>query len=153
MKKIILILITGFALNTNIYAQDINPPSPTTEEEYNYVTKGYKVQTESGLDMKKGYEFGQILEETFGDYNFNVMCLIRVPKKEIAALLVKTKSANSGKTYYFCIPNDNEELNERYFQDLSGWDYAITKAYCYLMTTKLSEIIAISNEMEKNLKK
>lgn len=29
----------------------------TTIEEYNYLTKGYKIQIESGLDMKKGYTF------------------------------------------------------------------------------------------------
>jgi hypothetical protein len=153
MKKLILILITGLALNSNIYSQDINSSAPTTEEEYNYVTKGYKVQTESGLDMKKGYDFNEVAEETLGDYKFTVMCLIRVPKKEVAALLIKTKSANSGKTYYFCIPHDNPDLNERYYQDLNGWDYGITKAYCYLMSTKLSEIIALANEMEKKLKK
>jgi hypothetical protein len=153
MKKLFLILIASFTLNSNIYSQDINPSAPTTEEEYNYVTKGYKVQTESGLDMKKGYDFGEIAEETIGDYKFTVMCLIRVPKKEVAALLVKTKSANSGKTYYFCIPHDNLELSERYYQDLSGWDYNITKAYSYLISTKLSEIVALANEMEKKLKK
>lgn len=38
--------------------------SPTTEEEYNYLTKGYRVQLESGLDMKKNYlleDWGQEL--------------------------------------------------------------------------------------------
>ena len=153
MKKIILILIIVLALKSNIYSQDINPSAPTTEEEYNYVIKGYKVQTESGLDMKKGYDFRELLEETLGDYKFTVMCLIRVPKKEVAALLVKTKSSNSGNTYYFCVPHDNLELNERYYQDLNGWDYEITKAYCYLMSTKLSEIVALANEIEKKLKK
>lgn len=29
--------------------------SQTSLEEYNYMTKGYKIQKESGLDMKKGY--------------------------------------------------------------------------------------------------
>ena len=29
--------------------------SVTTEEEYNYITKGYQIQLSSGLDMKKGY--------------------------------------------------------------------------------------------------
>lgn len=33
---------------------------PTTQEEYNYVTKGYKIQIESGLDMKKGYSIKPI---------------------------------------------------------------------------------------------
>ena len=36
----------------------------TTLEEYNYITKGYKVQTDSGLDMKKGYELSDIDENS-----------------------------------------------------------------------------------------
>lgn len=153
MKKLIIIFITGFILSSNTYAQELNTSSPTTEEEYNYVTKGYKVQIESGLDMKKGYAFEELFEETNGDYNFTVSCLIREPKKEIAAILVKTKSSISGKVYYFCIPHGNEELNEKYYQDLTGWDYGITKAYNYVMSTKLSEFIALANEMEKRIKK
>lgn len=49
MKKI-KIFSTFFGLVvffTNLYFQ-------TTQEEYNYITKGYKIQLESGLDMKKG---------------------------------------------------------------------------------------------------
>ena len=56
MKKItfilaafLLIFLSGAA---RLYAQTT---ITTTEEEYNYITKGYKVQFESGLDMKKGY--------------------------------------------------------------------------------------------------
>lgn len=36
----------------------------TTQEEYNYITKGYKVQLESGLDMKKGYSFKDLGNST-----------------------------------------------------------------------------------------
>jgi hypothetical protein len=32
----------------------------TTNEEYNYLTKGHKIQIESGLDMKKGYTLKDI---------------------------------------------------------------------------------------------
>ena len=30
----------------------------TTQEEYNFITKGYQQMLESGLDMKKGYYLG-----------------------------------------------------------------------------------------------
>ena len=39
----------------------------TTMEEYNYITKGYKVQMESGLDMKKGYQFEDLNSSIFPD--------------------------------------------------------------------------------------
>jgi hypothetical protein len=34
----------------------------TTLEEYNYLTKGYKIQIESGLDMKKGYRIEDVTQ-------------------------------------------------------------------------------------------
>ncbi|WP_421799825.1 hypothetical protein [Haliscomenobacter sp.] len=44
----------------------------TTQEEYNYVTKGYKIQQESGLDMKKGYSIKLYPEtQTNGSVNWN----------------------------------------------------------------------------------
>ena len=48
MKNIIIAILLMAALP--LCAQ-------TTQEEYNYLTKGYKTQIESGLDMKKGYKF------------------------------------------------------------------------------------------------
>lgn len=152
MKKLFIILIAGLTLSPTLYSQDYQS-APTTEEEYNYVTKGYKTQIESGLDMKKGYKFQELGEEAIGDYEFTIMCLIRTSSNEVAALLIKTKSENSGKTYYFCIPHDNSDLSERYFKDLSGWDYGITKAYSYFLSTKLGDIVAVANEIEKKLKK
>ena len=58
MKKVLVLLvaITSIAINQAIAQSENNQlPAPTTEEEYNYLTKGYKIQVESGLDMKKGY--------------------------------------------------------------------------------------------------
>lgn len=55
MKKSTLILAAAF-FSVTLFGQ-------TTEEEYNYLTKGYKVQIESGLDMKKGYEFKDLAND------------------------------------------------------------------------------------------
>lgn len=153
MKKLITILVIGFSLNSNIYAQEISTSAPTTLEEYNYVSKGYRVQKESGLDMKKGYEFREISDVFTSGYHFSIMSLVRIPKNEIAALLVITNSSNSGKTYYFCIPHDNPDLEEKYLQDLNSWDCPITKAYSYLMSTQLSNLMALYNETDKKIKR
>lgn len=40
----------------------------TTLEEYNYVTKGYQIQVESGLDMKKGYTLKDLFEIPTSDF-------------------------------------------------------------------------------------
>ena len=47
----------------------ISVPAPTSEEEYNYLTKGYKVQIESGLDMKKGYALHNMGDMKQGNYS------------------------------------------------------------------------------------
>ncbi|HTB06486.1 MAG TPA: hypothetical protein VK806_05985 [Bacteroidia bacterium] len=47
MKGILILLC--FILPIQVYSQS------TTEEEYNYITKGYKTQADQGLDIKKGY--------------------------------------------------------------------------------------------------
>jgi YHS domain-containing protein len=152
MKKL-LFLLTFVLCLTKIYAQDEYSSSPTTEVEYNYITKGYQIQIESGLDMKKGYSIGDMSQKTIGDYTFTINCLIRTDKKEIAALMIITKSKLSGKTYYFCIPHGNEELKKKYQQDLYSWDYSIMKAYTFFISTEFSEIVTIAYNLEKALKK
>jgi len=49
LKNILTATIIILVLCENSFSQS------TTQEEYNYITKGYKIQVESGLDMKKGY--------------------------------------------------------------------------------------------------
>lgn len=54
MKKIIS-FATFLLLISLAFAQ--TEVEGTTEEEFLYITKGYKIQQESGLDMKRGYFF------------------------------------------------------------------------------------------------
>lgn len=84
----------------------------TTFEEYNYVTKGYRVQIESGLDMKKGYTFADInsyrLSYTTGGFReteFKVL-LKEEGKKPVAIMCIYTSSTNPSKEY-ICIPQPN----------------------------------------------
>lgn len=93
----------------------------TTLEEYNYVTKGYKVQIESGLDMKKGYELEDIDKQSTKERTAELKVLHRVKdgKKEIAAyMVVYTRSGNS--TEYICIPHpkSDEDINAKYWTQL-----------------------------------
>ena len=83
--------------------------SQTTEEEYNYITKVYKIQIESGLDMKKGYRFEEIAEHyTTNNTNVRRTCkflaLYRLGQlKPCAVLCIYTRSDNGFKDY-ICIP-------------------------------------------------
>jgi hypothetical protein len=126
---------------------------PTTIEEYNYATKGYKVQIESGLDMKKGYVFEDMGSVNYSNYSFELKGLIRETKKELAGILVVTKSNISGKTYYVCIPVNNAELFNKYFADINAWDESLTTAYCYVVSAYFGQITAAAFEMEKKGKK
>lgn len=136
MKTKLLLLLLLFTSGINLFAQS----TPTTLEEYNYVTKGYRVQIESGLDMKKGYQFAPILTEEIGNYTFSLSSLLRIDKNQVAAILVRTKSNVSGTTYYHCIPHGNSDLISRYYNDIKNWDESILEAYSLLISVNYADI-------------
>lgn len=115
----------------------------TTLEEYNYITKGYKVQTDSGLDMKKGYELSDIDENSTDERTAQLKVLNRVKagKKEIAAYMIIYQLKGSEKEY-MCIPNPKsiEEVKTNYWNALynnSGNSSARLQLICYLLTNQL----------------
>jgi len=87
----------------------------TTQEEYNYITKGYKVQIESGLDMKKGYSLKDLGDWglTFGAEKRNVEFkgLYRTNETKPCAIMMiyKRTDISNGATYYICIPHPKSE--------------------------------------------
>lgn len=95
----------------------------TSLEEYNYVTKGYKVQIESGLDMKKGYEFAEIdtVSTKIATAEIKILYRIKDSKKVIAAYMIIYKRTGR-TTEYICVPNPNsdEEIMQKYMTAL--WD-------------------------------
>ncbi len=128
------LLVFAFTMTALIaYCQ----PSPTTEEEYNYVTKGYQTQLSQGLDMKKGYSFKDHGALVAGNYAFTFKILTRDAKKEMAAIMVIAKSAVSGNSYYLCIPHGNPDLAKKYNESISNWDSAILLEYSRTLSTYL----------------
>lgn len=81
----------------------------TTEEEFNYITKGYKIQLESGLDMKKGYEFKDI--DGWGvNYNSfqrkaSFKQLFREGETIPCATLMILERTDTDYKEYLCIPH------------------------------------------------
>ena len=69
MKKTTSILFTLLISATICNAQ--MKTGVTTEEEYNYMTKGYQMQMSGGLDMKKGYMLGTTVSIKEGSYSFS----------------------------------------------------------------------------------
>jgi hypothetical protein len=115
-------------VSTSIRAQ-------TTMEEYNYVTKGYKVQVESGLDMKKGYRFEDITSHKAKSADLGIIlktefkALYRgVESKPCALLCIFSKSSETEKQY-LCIPSfasspEVWDLAMKRILDFSGEDQA-----------------------------
>lgn len=117
MKNILLLLFLSF-----LFAEDINAQScktaGTTLEEYNYVVKGYKVQIESGLDMKKGYSLVDIRKVEFGGRRAIFKELIKNGKDLRAIMVIFT--GKNGLTSYYCIPlgEVSDELLNAYYDSV-----------------------------------
>lgn len=148
LKFILLVICMPF--NLHLYSQEL--PTGTTEEEYNYLSKGYKVQIESGLDMKKGYIFENFGEVKQTNYSFTFKLLIREAEKEVAGILVVTKSEISGNTYYVAIPVNNKDLMSKYYAVLSSWDESLTTVYCYVISGYFATLTSTAMELDKKLK-
>ena len=124
MKK--LILFTFFYCLVTItygkYSKGI-----TTEEEYLYMIKGYKVAVESGLDLKTGYKIGKIYKETISIYSFEYNTLLKVNGQDttevgyIVKIVANTLFGTS--TYWFGIPMGNQTLMDRFLTSLYASNY------------------------------
>ncbi len=110
----------------------------TTLDEYNYLIKGYKIQIESGLDMKKGYYLTDVGTQQIDSYSFTIKNLMREDQYDLAGILVITYSGTSGRTYYTGIPINNPKLMAMYAADVAKWDRALSAAYTHLISSYLT---------------
>ena len=117
-KRIIFNLIISGLL---IFSPILN--GQTTLEEYNYITKGYKAQIESGLDMKKGYEFANFdtVSTKIATVEMETLYRIKEKRKEVAAYMI-IYNRTGRAIEYICIPNpkSDKEIIEKYRTAL--WD-------------------------------
>ena len=102
----------------------------TTQDEYNFITKGYKIQVESGLDMKKGYSLKDITEYSTNSNGsvrkVEFKALLRTGQTKPCAILCKYKRLDTGFSEYLCIPTYDtpieiweETFNS--FKSISSW--------------------------------
>ena len=128
MKSLFTLLILPIAIATTAIAQN------TTEEEYNWMAKGYSVMVSSGLDMKKGYYFDDDQEhsESKGSYSFSYKVLRRERDKSLAGILITARSSVSGNSYYYGLPVGEWK------QDADAWGAGYVESY--LMTDFLKAV-------------
>jgi hypothetical protein len=138
MKKITLLFImfTVFA-----YSQD--KPNGTTLEEYNYMTKGYKIQLSSGLDVKKGYRIDDVTSYPTALYDFKFQSFVREKDGVSAGLILIATSKMWSNVYYLAIPIDNSILMEQFNKDVDIWDESMTTAYSNASTFLMAELFRI----------
>ena len=110
----------------------------TTVEEYNFLTKGYRIQIESGLDMKKGYQLLDLSTTTTGAYKFYFKELVRTQTNEVAAVLLIATSDVSGLTYYYAIPRNNNDLLGKFYNEIGLLDESMTTALAVATARALS---------------
>lgn len=121
--------------------------SQTTLEEYNYLTKGYKVQIESGLDMKDGYELKYAHTTTIRKKSFNRAIEFKYLYREndtipCALLLILTRTDTDYKDY-LCIPSSNstielwEKSKKDFFASANNWN-AYARDYTWGMFRMIS---------------
>lgn len=117
MKKIAFMLLLSLSACLASHAQKI---APTTEDEYNYGTIGYKIQLQTKLPMKAGYRISDlgIYEEPARVVSFKG--LVRDGETTpCAVIMVYTKDKNPPE--YFCMPTTDapESIWSRYYQSLT----------------------------------
>lgn len=119
MKKLIT-SITALLLVALTFAQ-----TATTQEEYNYVTKGIANSITNGLDIKKGYlidwkEDFSALDLTAG-FEVDLYNLIRKKDSSLACFIVIQKWEKV--RYWYCIPILNPDLYKEFTSSISGLSY------------------------------
>jgi len=93
--------------------------SQTTLTEYNYLTKGYALDLETGRDIKKGYTINLIngfssdiivekdtISRAVHLYSFN-----KEGEQKPVALLAKYIRLDNKHITYFCIPSDKSDID------------------------------------------
>ena len=142
MKKI-LVLATLFVAIASFGQEAVKDSlislEPTTKDEYNYITKGYKIQKESGLDMKKGYSFGSLSKTTAGKYKIEVWKLYK--HKENSIMIPKAIMLIVNNAMYFCIPIENNELMNEYYRELQKYDSTFNQAISIATANALTKSI------------
>lgn len=101
MKK--LLLIASIAISTAIHAQ-------TTQDEYNYCVKGYKLSLEAGTDLKQGYTVQTLVSFSYVgslSHKFDLLKFVNNKTKKLVAIIVSHKVKE--KQFYFCIPSKKSD--------------------------------------------
>lgn len=135
-------------------------PTTTTEQEYIYSTNGIPNSISNALDVKNGYlldgkkDFSSFnnYDYTFKSYySFKFVQLTRESDKSLAATIIKAHSSYSGSTYWYCLPYNNKDLLERFFNSVNSLDESMTTALLFAYISESSKDRVLKNTFDKVL--
>jgi hypothetical protein len=120
-----------------------NKIAPTTEDEYNTGSVGYKMMLTMKVELKPGYSLSDYSSYEYGDRKAEFKGLLRKGEtRPCAVLMIYQKLRNAPE--YYCIPTPDapEILWDRYRASLTGetdnkqeqlqfFGYALAKAMMY----------------------
>ena len=121
MKVFFFILLFLFSLPG--FAQKL-----MVQEEYNYITKGIKIQQEAGLDVKKGYAIKELFSTSTNNQKIirstTFKAIYREGEKKPFAYLCIYKNTKNDFTDYLCIPTQDadKEFWDKTYEIMSEYD-------------------------------
>lgn len=117
MKKLLFL----FALSIFTFEGISQSVTPTTEEEFNMATTGYKMYLQMGLPLKPGYRIVDLKEFEYGDRKMVLKGLYRPTELKVCALIIAYTKLRGAPEYY-CVPSPeaDELLWDRFRTSLAG---------------------------------
>lgn len=114
----------------------------TTEQEYNYMKKGFRDVEERGLDVKSGYYVEELKGSPVIEYTYTA--LWRTKDSSLAGIIVKT---TYGNPKYYCIPavsyTDNKSFGwNLFFKDVDTMGLAEAAAVNKFLAWRLASEMA-----------
>lgn len=151
MKQIVIYLFALFFPLLN-FSQDNKAAQKkiiTTEEEYNYLTKGYPSSLKFGLDFKSGYHLTPILKDEKGPFIIEYQLLFHEESQENRAvsIIITEKKRNRSNKVYLCLPFNNKNLFGQYYN--ATVDLGANMSYAY----ELSNSVLFSTLVDEKFNK
>ena len=111
MKKLLFI----FSFITICCNAQQKEPTTTTDEEYNYLSNGYGLTVENGLEIKKGYSLKPLCDIEKEGYKYEYIGFVNSDGITKALLVKMTKDKDSkDKIVFLCIPFNRPDLMKDY---------------------------------------
>lgn len=111
MKQLFIVaLFIGFFSS---YSQYKIEDYATTQDEYNYASKGYSISVETGLDVKKGYFVRKLTTRRFSGENarsVEIIGLFRETMPQVPCAYIVITGKNANERSFFCFPSPNSDV-------------------------------------------